>query len=501
MRLRCSWHAAAAALALAVAVGCVDKGPGPQGKAIDPAYVEAHLLTDPPADLGNRIDADIGGKVVYLGNTPTPGPLAPGQKVTIKHYWKIVEPPGGDWRIFSHVRGDDADFQNVDATDMRTGHPTSKWKAGQIIEDVQEFTLRADWKSKSATLIVGLYPRGKHRIEDRLPVVRGPSQDNAVVAIRWDVDVSKAPPAPGTVILRKAVGPIVVDGKADEPAWATAAQSADFLAAESSPEPAGRAQARLTWDDQALYVFVQVTDPDVFSEFKNADDTLWKADDIEMFIDADGNKRGYVELQVNPNNAHFDSWFGGTRSQPGDPSWSSGLTSAVQVRGTADNRDDHDQGWDVEIAIPWAAVKGRDDAMKINLPPQLGDSWRLNVVRVDKPKGANVSASSWSKITYQDWHGLDRLLTVVFADATGSTKPTAAAPEPIAPAPGAGAGSAVVPPAGAAEKPPTEPAPTAPPEKPGAAKKPAAVKKPEPAPGSAVPTSPGPMPPSETPIK
>ena len=34
-----------------------------------------------------------------------------------------------------------------------------------------------------------------------------------------------------------------------------------------------------------------------------------------MFIDADGNRRGYVELQVNPNNVTFDSWFAGDRAR------------------------------------------------------------------------------------------------------------------------------------------------------------------------------------------
>ena len=55
-----------------------------------------------------------------------------------------------------------------------------------------------------------------------------------------------------------------------------------------------------------------------------------------MFIDADGNRRGYVELQVNPNNATFDSWFATTRAQPGDRAWDSGMVTAVKVRGTAE---------------------------------------------------------------------------------------------------------------------------------------------------------------------
>ncbi len=55
--------------------------------------------------------------------------------------------------------------------------------------------------------------------------------------------------------------------------------------------------------------------------------------------------------------------------------------------------------------------------MKVNLPPKLGDTWKLNVVRVDKPKDAKqIRASSWSPITIQDFHALNRLGTVKFGE-------------------------------------------------------------------------------------
>ena len=58
--------------------------------------------------------------------------------------------------------------------------------------------------------------------------------------------------------------------------------------------------------------------------------------------------------------------------------------------------------------------------MKVTIPPQPGDRWRLNVIRVDLPRGAKgVAASSWSPITIRDFHALGRMLTVVFADAEG----------------------------------------------------------------------------------
>ncbi|TMQ13162.1 MAG: hypothetical protein E6J91_19300 [Deltaproteobacteria bacterium] len=425
-------------------VACTDRGPGPQPKKIEPAYVAQHVLTQPPASLAQRLDVSLDGKVSYLGNTVDHAAVAPGQTVRVTHYWKVVQPVGPTWRVFALVRGapSTADFMNLPATDMEIAHGPAVWKAGEVIEDVQDITLRPDWRSATATLSVGLIAEGKHGIDDRMAASGPHAQDRAAVARVLDVDLARAPAPPGTVYVPHAIGPIAIDGLASEPTWAAAATSPELVTAEGSPDPVGKAVARLTWDDQFLYAFLAITDSDVWSDYRNHDDPLWKQDCVELFIDADGNRRGYVELQVNPNNATFDSWFATTRAQPGDPSWDSGMQTAVKLHGTT-APGDTDQGWDVEVAIPWQAVRGRDEAMAVRLPPQVGDRWRMNIVRVDLKTGdKNPTASSWNRITSADFHALDRMLTVVFADSSGSIAPAPAGqPGPAVPAtPPAGGG-------------------------------------------------------------
>lgn len=431
--------------ALVVWVACVDRGPGPRPKKIDPAYIAQHLLAEPPAGLAPRLDAPIGGKVVYLGNTADRGTLAPGQTVRVTHYWKVLEPVGSAWKVFALLRGPypSADFVTVPASDMQVGHGPALWKAGEVIEDIQDLTLRPDWRSPTATLLVGLIKTGGHEVSDRMAASGPHSQDRAVIARTIDVDLSKAPPPPGTVHVPRAAAPVTVDGLAVEPAWGAAATSPELVTAEGGPDPVGKAIAKLTWDDEFLYAFVTVIDSDVVSEYRRHDDPLWKQDCVELFIDADGNRRGYVELQVNPNNATFDSWFATTRAQPGDPSWDSGIVTAVKLRGTT-VPGDTDQGWDAEIAIPWQAVRGRDTAMAVRLPPEVGDRWRLNLVRVDvRTGGKGVSATSWNRITLSDFHALDRMLTVVFADASGSiARPPASSGNGSVGGSGSGSGSA-----------------------------------------------------------
>jgi len=397
-------------------VGCRDRG---GKKKIDQATIDRNLLAEPPAQIENRVDADLGGKVIYLGNEVNPHVLGPGKTATIVHYWKVIEPPGEEWHVFTHLLGAADHWMNLDYSDMREGYPVGKWKAGDVIRDEQTFTLESPWKSPSAQLVVGLW---KKEGNQRMAVVKGPADgEQRVLAYKWPVDARGRAfkPMPSYLVVR-ASGPITLDGKDSEEDWKRAKTSPTFEVAEGGPKLEGSARARLLWDDKNLYAFIDVEDSDVHSQYKKQDDPLWKEDVVELFIDADRNRHGYVELQVNPNNAHFDSWFPLTRAKDSHFEWQSGMKSAVRVLGTVDQRGDHDKGWSAEIAIPLGDVKGMDQAMKVAIPPSPGDRWRLNVVRVDLPKGqGGVAASSWSPITIRDFHALGRMLNVVFADAEG----------------------------------------------------------------------------------
>jgi hypothetical protein len=405
-------------LAAAAAAGCVDKQP--REKKIDPAYIKKNLLPAPPTAMQNRVNADLGGYVTYLGNDVDRPTLAPGASVTVVHYWKVTAPPGPEWRVFAHVVGAGDQWLNIDRTDMRTGYPPAEWKAGDVIRDEQKFTLPDGWKSPYAQVTVGLYRKGGSGPEDRMRIESGPADAEArVLAVRFPVDKSgRAAPPP--YLVRRASGPIAIDGAASEKDWEAAPSSPEFTSAEGGREVKGATRARLLWDDAYLYAFIQVEDSDVHSQYKAQDDPMWKEDVVELFIDADRNRRGYVELQVNPRNAHFDAWFPQTRAQAGKPEWNSTMKSAVVIHGTIDDRSDEDRGWDAEIAIPLADVKGMEAAMKVNTPPAVGDRWRLNVVRVDKPAKDPLAASSWNAIAIADFHALARMLTVVFADEQGN---------------------------------------------------------------------------------
>jgi hypothetical protein len=421
-----------AVVLLLVAAGCVDNT---EGGGVDESYVKANLLAAEPAPT-TPVNADLGGKVVYLGADIDRQTAAPGDKVKIVHFWKVVETPGGEWAAFTHVNGT-KEWVNIDETKMRKGYGPSRWKTGDIVKDEQTFTLPSTWTSPFAAIYVGIYKKGGTKVSDRMKVVRGPSdgQDRVLVA-KIPVAAAGAGAAKTekpAFAIRKTAAAITIDGKADEPAWAQAPSTGEFTSAEGAPiKPSGPTRARLLWDDTNLYAFIDVEDKEIKSQFTKQDDPLWQEDVVELFIDADKNRRGYVELQVNPNNAHFDTWFAIGRPNR-DDSYDSGMKSAVAIEGNV---------WHVELAIPLAAVKGKDEAMKVTIPPAIGDTWKLNLVRVDRNsdmKEKQIAAAGWAQIPYSDFHALDRLMVVQFADEAGSvTAAPAPSPEPVStPAPAA----------------------------------------------------------------
>ena len=70
-----------------------------------------------------------------------------------------------------------------------------------------------------------------------------------------------------------------------------------------------KTEAKLLWDKKFLYVGIENDDSDVWAKLDKRDDKLWTEEADEIMIDADGNGRTYVELQVAPNGNLFDTYL------------------------------------------------------------------------------------------------------------------------------------------------------------------------------------------------
>lgn len=58
----------------------------------------------------------------------------------------------------------------------------------------------------------------------------------------------------------------------------------------------------------------------------------------------------------------------------------SGVKTGVMIWGSANDGRDLDQGWTLEMAIPWSALK---QGAHRRAPPHEGDYWRMNFSRVE----------------------------------------------------------------------------------------------------------------------
>jgi hypothetical protein len=138
----------------------------------------------------------------------------------------------------------------------------------------------------------------------------------------------------------------------------------------------------MTWDDEYFYVAAEMEEPDVWATLTERDSVIFHDNDFEIFIDPDGDTHAYYELEVNALGTVWDLMLlkpyrdGG----PAINGWDmSGLRTGVDVRGTANTPGDRDEGWTVEMAMPWKILL---EAAPDHRAPKAGDRWRVNFSRV-----------------------------------------------------------------------------------------------------------------------
>ncbi len=189
--------------------------------------------------------------------------------------------------------------------------------------------------------------------------------------------------APVVFECRWAGGPIQIDGKADEAAWKQAQLIDHFylpwLGKKSRPARTAT-QARLLWDQEALYFFADMEDADLYADVLEHDGPTWDNDVFELFFKPALDKPGYYEFQVNAAGTIMDMYLP-RRGSGGYPRFKKDgvfhLEAKVQLRGSLNHWEDLDQGWSVEGRIPWR------DFHRTGGAPKPGDQWKFNLCRYD----------------------------------------------------------------------------------------------------------------------
>ena len=192
-----------------------------------------------------------------------------------------------------------------------------------------------------------------------------------------------------------------LDGTLDDPAWTGAAVIEHFPAFWKKADMGKGTQARLLWDNDALYFSATMTDEELRSFGTKHNDHLWNGDVFEMFFKPSDNKPAYYEFQANPKSVVFEVAFperGAKVGHFGDlPEL--GMKVVAVANGTLDKPGDKDQGWTVEGRIPWsvfAPTGGR---------PKAGAVWKFAICRYDYgPEGTEPKLMSSAPLTQPSFH-------------------------------------------------------------------------------------------------
>jgi hypothetical protein len=237
----------------------------------------------------------------------------------------------------------------------------------------------------------------------------------------------------------RAKAPIVIDGAVTDAEWVGAAKVelhgfAPDIATQFSGVRGERlreasrmhlgaeleTKARLVWDDRALYVAFECATPDAWArDFTRDDPNIPSSPCVEVFLDTDAAERAYYEYEVTAANRVQDLyvyWPSPPQWIPaptmgeefvGLPGWDSKrFESAVKVQGELDvipvgsatvaRALPPSSGYSVELAIPWADLKGR--ALGLEQRPVAGARLRANLFRVEprRPDGQPATFMCWA---------------------------------------------------------------------------------------------------------
>lgn len=115
----------------------------------------------------------------------------------------------------------------------------------------------------------------------------------------------------------------------------------------------------MLWDDEYFYIAAEMQETHIWATFDKQDMVIFQENNIEIFIDPDGDTHHYMELEINAIGTIWDLILTKPYSLFGSPISAydiKGLKKGVKLYGTNNNASDKDEKWTIELAIPWTAI-------------------------------------------------------------------------------------------------------------------------------------------------
>jgi hypothetical protein len=172
----------------------------------------------------------------------------------------------------------------------------------------------------------------------------------------------------------------IIDGSLDDVAWSAAAIATDFV--RSRPHPGTiaslRTEARMLYDDDALYVSVRMFDPSpsaILAPFPRRDDET-TSDWVFVEIDSRHDHRSGFSFGVNPRGVQVDGTWANDIVY--DPAWNGVWQSAARIDSL---------GWTAEYRIPFS---------QLALPRVASDGERVFGLNIYRSTPHAAETSNWS---------------------------------------------------------------------------------------------------------
>ena len=189
--------------------------------------------------------------------------------------------------------------------------------------------------------------------------------------------------------VKRATSAIVIDGRPDDKAWASANTIELIFPWDSQTGAKQKTVARLLWDDQNLYVAYECEDTDIVAFRTERDDPTYLDDAVEIFINPMPSQTGiYYGLEMNARGVLYDYVMYQSKYLFKQFNLQ-GVQLATFIDGTMNARGDRDKGWSLEVAIPWANFEA------LSKRPVPGTVWSANINRWDGVE-PNRRMSNWS---------------------------------------------------------------------------------------------------------
>ncbi len=258
---------------------------------------------------------------------------------------------------------------------------------------------------------------------------------------------------------KKISSSIVIDGDVKKEVWKNARWSRRFVDLVTAGTALYNTRSAILWNDTHLYLAFYAEERFVEAKLTKRGDIIFLENDLELFIDGGD---CYYEFEVNALNTVYEVFFiwkdaytkgskfdipvfdvhqsdaytfGGNDDRADASFWKGthprgirwafpnyempGLQSAVKIDGTLNDNSDIDEGWSLEIAIPWKSLELLANGR--SLPPENGDVWSMFLGRFEKlvQNGIEVQphpATALNSHGVYDAHLPDKWSKIAFID-------------------------------------------------------------------------------------